>query len=314
MRIKNRLFPYPVLNNNKRLSDYNDKVVFELSFDKNEKIDADGYLYLKDVFLKSNSEYLMSLLSRKRVKGVLIVECSSTIYREKYDISDEPKDIRIPINSFNDDIDVSAFIYAADDIEDYSDSSFLNSYSGYHFKIEKYCILAADDGFKIEVNNQPENEDKRTSIFTIVRDSEKEDNIVRHSMGSRKILIYLPDKYYTCYNAIKYNDRFLNASFATIAIPVLLECIIKVKELLKQDDGKTIDDICFEYAWFRSICKAYEREKGVSLTEHQLKEEVDPLELAQTVLNYASCNSVNDIYSVVTTGLSSKNEENDINE
>ena len=279
MRIKSRLFPYPVLNNNKMLSDYKEGVSFELMFDSSENMSADGFLKLKGIHIESNDGYLTDLLRAKMIKGVLIVECSSTVFRKKFEITNEPRDIKIPIDEFEDDVDISTFIYATEDIEKYYNPNFLDSYSGFSFKIEKYCILAADDGFTVKVNKRPEIENKKSSIFTVVRDIDSTENLVRYKMGNRKISIYLPDKHFEYYNAIKRNRKFLNASFATIAVPVLSECLINIRDLMKRDEDKTVEDICFDYPWFRSVCKAYEREKGTKLQNSSFRDDIVPMEL-----------------------------------
>ena len=310
MKIRNRLFPYPVLNNNSSISDYKNGTTFELSFDDSNGVLVDGNLLLKDVCIKSNDECLTNLLKQDKIKGVLIVECSSTVFREKYEISYDTREIKIPINKFNNAIEISAFIYATDDIDVFANNNFVEDYGGLTFRIEKYCIIAADDGYTINVDNQPETENKKSSIFTIVRDVDSVEDLIHYKMaqGTRKINIYLPDKYYGYYNLIKQKDVFLNASFATIAIPVLLECLIAVRETMLNEE-KTIEEICFDYPWFRSVCRAYKREKGEALTEDFFKYEVIPMELAQIVFNYTSCNGLNDIYSVIIHDVNSSLDE-----
>ena len=86
MRISNRLFPYPVLNNDLTISDYSDTTSFEIVFDDSEGMLVDGFLKLNNVYIRSNDEYLNSLARNNRVKGLLIIECSNSVFREKYDI------------------------------------------------------------------------------------------------------------------------------------------------------------------------------------------------------------------------------------
>ena len=310
MRIRNRLFPYPVLNNNSNFSDYTNQTTFELSFDNTEDVHIDDYLVFKNMCLKTNDAFLRILLKEGKVKGILIVECSSTVYREKYEISAEPKDIKIPINHFNGSIEISAFIYASEDIDEYTNRNFAKDYDKYRFKIEKYCILAADDGFVVNINNQPKTENKKSSIFTIIPDLESEDDLIHYSMssGERKITLILPEKYFKYYNTIKQNDIFLNASFAILAIPVLQECLINIqKEMLEEE--KTIEDICFDYPWFRSVRNAYKREKSTELTDDLFKYDTIPMELAQIVFNNTSCKGISDIYSVIVNDTNDTNEE-----
>lgn len=310
MRLRNRLFPYPVLNNNKKLSDYNADSVFELCFDNETGIKVDKDLVLKNVCFRSNDNYLTSLLKKGSLKGVLIIECSNSIFREKYEIAYEPRTITIPIDKFSGNIDISAFVYATEDINDYSSSSFLNDYIGSVFEVEKYCIVAADDGFSVKVENQPENESRKKSIFTVTCDHDNDDDLIRYVMNARKIVIYLSEKNYQHYNAIKHNELFFNVSFATLAIPVLTECIMNLQNEFKRNAESTLEDVCLVYPWFRSVCNAYEREKGGILTNEQFREDVKPVELAQIVFGNASCNGISDLFGVVT-GASNEKEDED---
>ena len=310
MRIKNRLFPYPILNNNKKLSDFNSESKFELCFNKDVNNKVDNNFVLSGAHIRSNDSYLSNLLERGSIKGILIIECSDSVFREKYEISSEPHDIKIPLDKLSGVIDISAFIYATEDIEEYSSPSFMDDYIGNTFKIEKYCILAADDGFTVKIENQPEDESKKTSIFTITCDYSHDDNIARYTMNERKIVIYLTEKYYRYYNSIKNNDRFLNVSFAIIAIPPLSECIANIQTLLRKNPEFTLEDVCTDYSWFRSVCNAYERETGTTLTDTQFKDDIKPVELSQIVLNSASCNGINDLFDVIT-GSSTRTEDED---
>lgn len=311
MRIKNRLFPYPVLNNNKQLSDYKSGVNFELSFNADNGVEKDNTLFFKDIHIQSSDELLTKLLEENRVKGVLIIECSESIFREKYELTAMPKDIIIPIDKFKGDVEISAFVYAAEDINEFANENFLSDYTGYNFKVDKYCILAADDGFIIKVNKEPETVNKKSSIFTITCKRDVDDNLITYQMGERKIIIYLPEKYYNSYNVIKTDEHFLNASFATIAIPVLTECLMNIRNKISADGSDaTIDDACIEYGWFRSVYNAYRREKNRDLTEDVFFD-TNPMEIAQIVLNNASCNGIEDINTVVIGTYKNREEDSD---
>lgn len=311
MRIGNRLFPYPVLNNNRALSDYSKDVNFELVFDDSKELQEDGYLKLNNIHIQSNDKYLSQLARDGRVKGLLIVECSNSIFRKKYDVSFEPRDIEIPASDFAGEVQISAFIYAAEDIDDYIDPNFVSDYNGYHFKVEKYCVLAADDTLHVYVDNQPNADNRNSSIFTIIRGQE-DGNVMRCQSGvsTGKIEIILPPKYYENYMALRLSPGLLNASFATIAIPVLTERLMDIQNRVKEEylDNYTLDDICSEFRWFRAVMKAFERIKGYPLTVEHLKSEVHPMELAQIILNSSTCRCIEEL-SNFAIGTTADNEE-----
>ena len=85
MRVSNRLFPYPVLNHNKELSDYKKGVSFELVFEQSNEMLVDKNLKLDNIYIRSDDNYLNELSRSGKAKGALIVECSNSIYRQKYD-------------------------------------------------------------------------------------------------------------------------------------------------------------------------------------------------------------------------------------
>lgn len=249
MRIGNRLFPYPVLNNNQALSDYYEDVNFELVFDDSKDIQKDGYLRLDNIRIQSGDEYLNQLARDGRVKGLLIVECS---------------------------------------------------------------ILAADDTLHVDVDNQPNNDNKNSSIFTIVLGRDDGETMRCQSGASTgKIEIILPPKYYANYMTLRSAPGLLNASFAAIAIPVLTERLMDIQGKLKEEgfEDCTLDDICAEYRWFRAVMKAFERVKGRQLTVEYLKNEVYPMELAQIILNNSTCKGIEELSTIAINGTDVDNEE-----
>lgn len=314
MRIRNRLFPYPVLNNNELLSDYRSGNTFELVFDglKTGEMIVDGQVVLSNVRIDSSNCFIADLMREGKVRGLLVIECSESVFRHKYDISFKPRNISIPVSHFNGKVEISAFIYAAEDITLKSNESFQDEYSDFSFEVEQYCILAADDSISITVDNQPETDNKSSSIFTIVCNKDAEDLLMKGEITKNKILIHLPQEQYDEYNSIKNTEDLRNASFATIAIPVLTESLATIKELMRDENGSTFDDVCEQYKWFRSVLKAYERVTHAPLKEEDFLEEIQPLVLAQIILNNASCNGIIDLSNLAAGN--TDDDEEDINE
>ena len=144
MRIGNRLFPYPVLNNVGHLSSYKEDSTFAIHFEVDEKgmpYRDDGNLIFKNLHLELNDSGLKQLVEQGKIKALLIVECSASIFRGKYEIRLEPHDLKIPLKLLKGKTDISAYVYANEEILNYHNDNFLEDYQGYIFNIEKYSIL-----------------------------------------------------------------------------------------------------------------------------------------------------------------------------
>ena len=127
MQIKNRFFPYPILDNSKNSSTYKD-TDFEITYEINED---DKNLILKDAKIVTNNSNITELLINNIAKACLIVECSDTIYRNSFSIGIEGKDIIISKNDIIGKTVISGFIYANNEIEEYYDDDFVEEYKDY---------------------------------------------------------------------------------------------------------------------------------------------------------------------------------------
>ena len=171
----------------------------------------------------------------------MIVECSSSLYRNITNISDTPQDIIFNIENFKNDVYISAYLYAAKDIKNYTNVDFKGYYYGYLIDIEKYDILAIDDGFKFRIDVEPDKDNLVESIFTIVQ-KDSNDHQLSYSNDSNKILLYLSPEYYSYYETIKYS--FTNTNWAILVIPPLAACLNEIQHSVS-DEGE-IEDIIDE--------------------------------------------------------------------
>ena len=287
MRIGSRLFPYPVINNNVYLSEYKENLNFELCVEFNENGEVyknRNHVCLKNSHFKLNDQELLKLCDEGKIKCALIVESSSSIYRERFEITTTPKDILLPLHELKNDVYVSSYIYATENIDDFVSSGFNDDYQGYTFDIEKFDILAADDGFRFNIDYNLEEDNKVSSIFTIIKLEESTD-VMGCNMDPNKIIIYLSAKYFSDYETMKNHSDFNEIFFAMLVMPVLVNCLSDIKTAYANNDD--ISDITDDYHWFKSICFSYEKEKGKKLTMDEFKR-LTALELAQDVFNYST--------------------------
>ena len=287
MQLGNRVFPYPVLNKNDGLSDYKESSTFMVSFDTDENglpYVIDGKVIFKNLHYTITDESLKKLIEEGKLKGAFIVECSASVYRNKFEISQTPYDLPVSVHDLNGNVVASCYVYATEDIIGFKSDGFIDEYKDYTFDIDKFDILAADDGYKFRIDLDPNEDDKVASIFTVVP-IDVGDNLMKYENGDRNITIELPRQYFDSYDSIKRKKEYNNIAFAMLAIPVLANCINEIQTY----DWDDIETICDSHRWFNAVRISYRRKKGTELILEDFND-MNSLELAQLVLNSASCN------------------------
>ncbi|MFR1802322.1 MAG: hypothetical protein ACLSWS_09785 [Faecalispora jeddahensis] len=310
MHIGNRIFPYPVLNRNETLSDYVAASTFKLEFDVDENrapIVKNGEVVFKNLHFTLTDATLTELLEQGKLRGAFIVECSASVYRNRFDISTTPYDLQVSAHEINGNVVASCYLYATEDIADFRSMGFIAEYAGYSFDIDKFDILAVDDGFKFKIELDPTEDDKVASIFIVVK-KEGSSDIMSYDYDDKKIIIYLPSAYYDCYDNIKTKRECNNIAFAILAIPVLSGCLDDISARYE-----SMEEISGIYSWFNAVCISYMRITGNRLTFEDFYN-MNKLELAQMVMNSASCNGLKDFDNMLLGGMNTADEEGDENE
>lgn len=287
MQIKNKLFPYPTINNSRLDSCYKD-TTYSLEY---EQLQEDEYLILKDAHIEINNEAIINLIKEGKAKACVIVECSKSVFRKTYNIGLEPEDIKILISDLSDRVVISSFIYATQDIENYRNNDFLEDYEDYNFYIEKYDIIAIDNGSTIVIDYDETSDKKVSSIFLIIKDTETDKKNMRVEIGD-KIIAYLPEKQFNMYDNMKKNNNYQNIFFSMLAIPILIEALEKIK-----NEQYDFDEIELNYRWFRSVKNGFQKKYGYELTEDKFYE-IDSAELAQELLNNGTVNAIEDLMKI----------------
>lgn len=309
MHIGNRIFPYPILNRNGTLSDYVATSTFELKFevDKNKApIVKNGEVVFKNLHFTLTDDTLTKLLKQGKLQGAFIVECSDSVYRNRFDISTTPYDLPVSAHEINGNVVASCYLYAAEDIPNFCSRGFIADYAGYSFDIDKFDILAVDDGVNFKIELDPTKDDKVASIFTIAKREDSGD-IMSYVCNDKKIIIHLPSTYYDCYAHIKTKWACNNIAFAMLAIPVLSSCLDEISKY------ESMEDILEHHSWFNAVCISYMRKTRTKLTFDDFRDK-NKLELAQMVMNSASCNGLKDFANMLLSGINTMDEEGDENE
>lgn len=312
MRIGNRNFPYPVLNANQDLSGYRPNCLFRHSFDVNDEgspIVNGGDLVLKNARYVLLDTYLKSLCARKLVKGVFIVDCSSGCFRRSYEVTDTPADIRIPVRRLKGTVTVSCFLYAAEDIEPFAPTQLLPMYDGLVFAIDKFDILAADDGVDFTIDIDEATDDRTASIFTVVK-KDSLDGLIKYESRPRNIVIQLPNEQYACYDNMKMHSAYNDISFAMIAIPALAGCLADIQAEVHGNGEEDLLEALDRWSWLNSVLFSYKRVMDAELDVETFLG-TPAYELAQIVLNGSSCKGLTVFNDILVGGLQAAEDESE---
>ena len=303
MQIGKKGFPYPILNNAKNFNCYvNDTYALELE----EVEDGDNYV-LKNVHIETNSKLLKELLSNNKAKAMIMIECSPTLFKHSEEISTEPKDIIIPINKLSGRVEISSITYATDTISDFKSSDFIDDYSGYSFKIEKYCPIALDDGIVSKIEYDDLEDKKVSSIFSVVKSFDSDKKLMTVINDDKKIKIELPEHEYENFDRLNGQSIFQHIFFSIIIIPALSMCLKEIQDELKYQN-KIIEDIIDVHTWFLSVQNSYKKLTGTELTEEVFMS-IDVLELSQMIMDDCIVNSIDDFHDIITRTSDSDEEE-----
>lgn len=303
MQIAKKIFPYPIINRESQYSTYNNSS-FSLEL---EEIDSERIFYLKKVRYSTDSELLKKLIDDKKVEVALVIECSETIYRKKVILNEEGIDIPLYKSDFSGKVVYSMYAFATQDIVLETSDEFLDDYQGINYDLEKYSIIAADDGRTIYMDHEETEENVVKSIFSVIPNIDNNDNVfyVDYETG-KKITITLSENDFNNYNEMFNIDTYKELFFSVLLIPSLTEALIRCKMLVVTDEHE-LDDVEQAYKWFKSIKMAYEKQIGKEFTTEEFKD-ISPVVLAQQLLGKPISQSLK---TILTSSRTPKNAGDD---
>lgn len=302
MQIGNRLFPYPVVNRNKALSDFKDNACYKLAFgDPDYPIKDDRHdLVLQDIYIELVDDTLTTYVEKDLLQPMLVVESPESVFRQTYKLSLVPQTIYIPLNSLSGKVTVSSYLYATQNIADYRSLNFIEDFEGIDFDLNQYDIVGVDDGFSINIEHNDLADNVAESIFEVIRGKATQKYLqYEASKGESKIYIYLPSDRFEEYSNVKHSRYFMNIFMGLIVIPVLVDIFNNIKEEFR---GYTdITDVIESYPWFKSVVRAYNAVERNKLTM-EIFTGCGALEFAQTVFNNMNINAIQEATNMILKG------------
>lgn len=279
MQIRNRLFPYPILNHNKDFSNYQN-CTFELLFDEEE---GDDDYILNNIRFETDSNQINELYKKNQIGIACIIECSNTVYRKRFLISTNNNQINLKKSDFYEKVVISMFAFAKEDFVISSDE-FEEDYRNFNFKIEKNDIIAVHDGFEIYFKHAEEEDNIIRSIFNIIIDRNLDESEFYVEFDTtKKINVYLSTKDYENYKIIYSIPEYKEIFFSILLVPALTEALAVSISELKNETEADLDDFGNKYRWFRTIEASYERLFGKKMDVESFVKE-SPVQLSQQLL------------------------------
>lgn len=275
MELKNRLYPYPILNF--YTNDY--KTGF---FDINIDIQFESRYIVFNCEVTLDSLNLNTLINQGKATFGVHFECPMTSYRELIKFDENKKTIRLPYNKLDDHLQITTFIIAEEDLESFSSSDFATVYQGIDFSIDKHSILAIGKQRKLPIDKEYDDIKSIASIFNVVPDYEEKRGLMKSEFYGDIIQIKLPRAMYNQYKVVESNPSYVPVIHSIFIYPVL----VQVFEYLKNEDWETID-----YRWFRSLKRAMNKQ-NIDFSKEKLLHQTNPEEFAQEIFGFPVENSL----------------------
>lgn len=296
-----RLFPYPVLNSDRSLSQFRHSS-FSGYFEKDSDEEC---LILSNVHYDLTNGTIESLIDEGKAECVLYIECSGSRYRRIFKLGKESKTIRIPLAILNGQIQICFYIFALADIKPYSPDDIDEIYGEFRdFDVEKYDVLAIDECYRFRIAFDVDDDNIASSIFDVVGNPDILDDSLDIQVGDRKIEINLSTETYNKYNGFKGSADYKWLPFAAMLVPALCHAF----ELVKSEPGNTaIEDLERNYRWFMSVEARFEKVFARKLTYEEFREKPSYV-LAQSLLDYPLSKAIRCSYELIRNGGSEDDE------
>lgn len=266
MRVKNRLSPYPILN------DYGDDYG-NASF----AADIDVVVQFLEIYgkIKFSLEepYIKQLVEERRAEFVAHVECPAACYREVF-FSYEPEiDFKILAEEVTEKLEVRTFIILKEDVADFCSPNFHPDYKGYSFPLKKDQIIAIGSAVDYTIQKDDRDMESLPSIFQITKlKDKKKGSLSVNTDSGEHIVIGLAEDVFELYAKLGKN-LFKSTAFSIVLFPAMVVVLqrmyeqkdessytsmhwYEVIESLLEKNGFSVEDLNIQSDELLSICQS----------------------------------------------------------
>lgn len=242
MRLKNSLYPYPVLAEGR--DDYNQNSKF--SSEIHGKVEFNNVVV--SVKFDLNDDGLLNLIKDGFAAFALHIECSKTAYRRRFYTKNFEYKVSIPIDDITDEIEVLGVIVALKSIDNYDNPNFNEVYKGIQVRIEKANILA-DSGQTVLTLDDAVDYCNQDSIFKVKKIQDGKDWIDLNFSQDEYVLICINESEYNLYTRLA-RGLLKNTIMSLIMLPVMITVLNVMENEKEEHEGKK---------WYKVILEKLER-------------------------------------------------------
>ncbi len=266
MRLKNKLSPYPILD------DYGDDYInssFTAEYDIKTQFSE---VYGRILFRLHNGE-IEELIKSKQAEYLVHIECPSTCFR--YTISsDEPAiEFRIDSRKLSRVIEIRTFIVLTQNVDEFTSENFHPDYRGHRFNLLAHQILAIGTAMDYNIVHDDSDLETLPSVIQIVKLSDKKKGSISvNTDNDSYVIVGLAEEVYCIYAQLG-KSVFKATSLSLVLFPALI--VIMQRMIVSRDDpdmnsrhwyqvinsileknGHKLEDISMENDSLLSICQS----------------------------------------------------------
>lgn len=231
MRIKNRLSPYPILD------DFGDDYInssFKVEYEVNSQFTE---IYGKLFFDLKNDE-IKKLIDEKKASYSVHIECPTTCYRDVIVSEDEEIEFKINSSMVARNIEIRTFIILTQNVIGFQSSDFHPDYQGQTFDLTAHQIIAVGTAKDYEIKKDDRDFDTLPSIIKVVKLEDKhKGSLSVNTDNDEYIVVGLSIEVYELYAKLG-KSTFKNTSFSLVLLPALV-VILQRMSIGKDDDAMT---------------------------------------------------------------------------
>lgn len=277
MRIPtNRLYPYPIY------SQFSDDYVNNQFFVEREvEYDSENATITFDT--KIDNEDIIELINKGDVGIFCQIDCSSTKYREIFEIpySLEKVSKDIPLYKLNREVEIICLLVTKKHISDFSPNTVNDLYQDQSIEIPEFVVIGYTNTDEILFTKKIDVNGEIPSIFTITMSEEYED--VVYDTSDEQITIFLPKHQYEIYES--YRGSGVRIKQMMIIVPVLSSIIKSIQSGEEGLDNK---------GWYSALENALVNLGYSSGFEDSKFLQEDTFELSQKILKHVSLDAFNE--------------------
>lgn len=257
-----RLFPYPVLwfLNDDYVNDDNQSnpdFVVDIDFKYQFRQLAIEY----EITLDDNE--LAKLIDKEEAICCMHIEAPLTSYRYTYLTNQAKGKIVIDENDINYTIEVSTFVVALEDIDNYQNSSLNKDYDDVEINMTKGSILAIGDYTSTTIDKSQNDLGKKDSILHIARKFDID--VMEFEIENDRIIVNLNEIDFENLQRLQMSSEYKNVIYSIIIVPAL----IYVFDSIAHSNNEELETLS-EYKWFRSLEKIL-NSNGIDLNPQTIR-------------------------------------------